>query len=111
MFDSQQQFYIFAAIEAMSGAGFFRGQQRELRLPIAQNVRFNAEKVADLADLEVQLVRNFRGSGMWGDIRHDPSDILAHSVVIVTVCSPWGNRTVVRPAISNFRSAPSIRIR
>jgi len=63
LFDLQQLFYIFPFVETLPGVGFLGGERRELRFPVAQNIRLNPEQAADFANPEVEFVRNFRGFG------------------------------------------------
>src|SRR5271157_4430837 len=109
--DAEKQLDVFAPIQPMAGAGLLGRQNRELGFPIAQDVRLDSQELAYLADLEVQLIRDLRGSGLQRYIRHEPSAILAHSVAIVTTCWPRGRKMVRGPARWSGSSAPSISIR
>src|SRR5579871_5061189 len=51
----------------MSGAGLLRTQRRELRLPEAQDVWLDSGQPRNVADPEVQLIRNL-GGGRAGNV-------------------------------------------
>src|SRR6185369_6989324 len=54
--DPEHDLEILAAINPLTGAILLRREHRELRFPIPQHVRLDANVVADLADLVEQLV-------------------------------------------------------
>ena len=56
LLDAQDRLDVLAPIDALAGAVLGRRQGRELRLPVAQDVRLGVGDLADLTDLEKQLV-------------------------------------------------------
>ena len=57
-------FDVLAPVEPVARAGLLRREHRELGLPIPQHVRLDAEQFAHFADLEVQLIRDLRRTGL-----------------------------------------------
>jgi hypothetical protein len=56
--DLQHKLNIFAAVEALAGAAFVGLELGKLRLPKAQDIGFNAADARDIANLEVETVRD-----------------------------------------------------
>ena len=54
--DLQNKLNIFAAIEALSGAAFFRVELGKLCLPKAQDIGFDTADTRHIANLEVKAV-------------------------------------------------------
>src|SRR5262249_14130604 len=55
--DLEQGLHVLAAIPTLLGFRFDRTHQAELGLPVAQHVGLDAEQARDLADAEVETVR------------------------------------------------------
>src|SRR5712691_6795994 len=58
--DLQYQLDFLAAVEAVPGTRLLGAERGELGLPESQHVGLDTGKAGDLADAEVELVRNFR---------------------------------------------------
>jgi hypothetical protein len=56
--DAQSHFDVAAAVETLAGATFVRFELRELTLPETENVGGDVAEFSDLADAEVELVRD-----------------------------------------------------
>jgi hypothetical protein len=64
-FDAQGHFDVAATVEALAGAAFVRLELRELALPETEDVGGDVAEFGNLADAEVELVRDV-GPGGWG---------------------------------------------
>src|SRR5688572_3339623 len=58
LLDAQDGLDVAPAVDALAGAVLGRGERRELGLPVAQHVRLRIGDLADLTDLEEELVRD-----------------------------------------------------
>ena len=68
MLDLQSQLNIAAAVEPLAGSALVGFELRKLRLPKAQDIGFDATDAGDVANLEVEAVRDcgrFKGA-LWG---------------------------------------------
>jgi hypothetical protein len=57
--DFEDEFNVLAAVEALVGTGFFGVKGGEFGLPEAEDVLFDAGETADIADAEVEAIRDF----------------------------------------------------
>ena len=62
--DVEGGFYVTTAIESLTGAAFVWLELRKLTLPEAQDIGWNVAELRDLADAEVEFVRDV-GPGGW----------------------------------------------
>ena len=67
LLDPDHRLDVAAPVDPLAGAVLGGRQGRELGLPVSQHVRLDVRELADLADLEEQLVRNLA-------VGHVPSD-------------------------------------
>jgi len=63
LLDAQRQLDFATAVEPLSGAALVGLEVGKLRLPEAENIRLDAADAGNLADPEVEPVRNFRRRG------------------------------------------------
>ena len=63
--DAQGHFDVAAAVETLAGAAFVRLELWEFALPETEDVGRDVAEFGDLADAEVELVRDV-GPGGWG---------------------------------------------
>ena len=58
-FDPKRYLYILSAITPLARTVLLRREHRELGFPISEHVRLHADKVANLADLEINFLRYY----------------------------------------------------
>jgi thiamine-monophosphate kinase len=86
-FYAERYLYVLSTIASLARTILLRGQHRKLGFPVSEHVRLHADKVTDLADLEIDFLRYY-----YSRASHSVKFVLKFyiSAVAVIVCIYYG---------------------